>query len=200
VRTAASKPAAAMNRTNSPGSVPPEIWAESFARIFYRNGINLGLPLVVCPGLHGLFEDGDRAELDPSQVKHLMPFGGYKGYGIGMATDLLSATLSGACDSRHMGSFWKPGDGEIQGTGFFLGVINPGAITDPVEFEKRVAAYIDEIKNAEKADGVEEIFVAGEIEQRKYEKARKEGVVLSEVVENELKSIGEETGVPFPFD
>ena len=56
------------------------------------------------------------------------------------------------------------------------------------------------MKNAEKADGVEEIFVAGEIEQRKYEKALKEGVDISDVVINELRSIGEETGVPFPFD
>lgn len=38
--------------------------AESFARIFYRNGINLGLPLVVCPGVSSLFREGDRAELD----------------------------------------------------------------------------------------------------------------------------------------
>jgi len=38
--------------------------AESFARIFYRNGINLGLPLVVCSGVSALFEDGDEAELD----------------------------------------------------------------------------------------------------------------------------------------
>jgi len=41
--------------------------AESFARIFYRNGINLGLPLVVCHGVHGLFEDGDEASLDLEQ-------------------------------------------------------------------------------------------------------------------------------------
>ncbi|MDR1777013.1 MAG: 3-isopropylmalate dehydratase small subunit [Desulfovibrio sp.] len=33
--------------------------ASSFARIFYRNGINLGLPLLVCPTLHTLVKNGD---------------------------------------------------------------------------------------------------------------------------------------------
>lgn len=40
------------------------ILAESFARIFYRNAINIGLPVLVCPGLAGAVKDGDKAELD----------------------------------------------------------------------------------------------------------------------------------------
>jgi len=33
--------------------------AESFARIFYRNAINNGLPVVVCPGISGGVGEGD---------------------------------------------------------------------------------------------------------------------------------------------
>lgn len=40
------------------------VLAESFARIFYRNGINLGLPLIVCPGLHQKVSTGDSIQLD----------------------------------------------------------------------------------------------------------------------------------------
>ncbi len=38
--------------------------AASFARIFYRNAINLGIPLLVCPGIHGKVNPGDRLTVD----------------------------------------------------------------------------------------------------------------------------------------
>jgi 3-isopropylmalate dehydratase small subunit len=37
--------------------------AESFARIFYRNAIAIGLPAIACPGVSGLFNDGDDGEV-----------------------------------------------------------------------------------------------------------------------------------------
>lgn len=38
--------------------------AESFARIFYRNAINLGLPLLVCKGIGGKVESGQNLEIN----------------------------------------------------------------------------------------------------------------------------------------
>lgn len=38
--------------------------ADSFARIFFRNAINLGLPLVVCKGIREKVENGDELEVD----------------------------------------------------------------------------------------------------------------------------------------
>jgi len=40
------------------------VLAESFARIFYRNSINIGLAVIECPGVHQAFEEGDIAEID----------------------------------------------------------------------------------------------------------------------------------------
>ena len=41
------------------------VLAKSYARIFYRNGINLGLALVVCPGLDELgITEGDEITID----------------------------------------------------------------------------------------------------------------------------------------
>lgn len=38
--------------------------ADSFGRIFYRNAINLGIPLVVCKGLSKLVKKGDAVQLE----------------------------------------------------------------------------------------------------------------------------------------
>ena len=38
--------------------------AESFARIYYRNSINIGLPALECPGITEAVEEGDTVEVD----------------------------------------------------------------------------------------------------------------------------------------
>lgn len=45
------------------------IIAESFARIFYRNAINLGVPLLVCPGVKTFISQGDPVKIDLDQGK-----------------------------------------------------------------------------------------------------------------------------------
>lgn len=47
--------------------------AESFARIFYRNSINIGLPILECPEAVQAAEAGDKLEvdIDKGQVKNL---------------------------------------------------------------------------------------------------------------------------------
>ena len=38
--------------------------AETFARIFYRNAINIGLPIIECPEAARDIQDGDEVEID----------------------------------------------------------------------------------------------------------------------------------------
>ncbi|HEX9376927.1 MAG TPA: 3-isopropylmalate dehydratase small subunit [Actinomycetota bacterium] len=48
------------------------IVAESFARIFFRNAVNVGLPIVECPGVTDGAEPGDvfRVDLDSGSVEN----------------------------------------------------------------------------------------------------------------------------------
>ena len=40
--------------------------AESYARIFYRNAINIGLPALECHGVAAAVDEGDMLEIDPT--------------------------------------------------------------------------------------------------------------------------------------
>ena len=40
------------------------VLADSFARIFFRNAINLGLPVIVCKGIAARVKDGQTLRLD----------------------------------------------------------------------------------------------------------------------------------------
>jgi len=52
------------------------ILANSFARIFFRNAINLGFPVLECPGLRQRVKAGDVIEVDMAQGEVRLPDGG----------------------------------------------------------------------------------------------------------------------------
>ena len=45
------------------------VLAESFARIFYRNSINIGLPVIECKGISTAVSDGDEVAVDLEEGK-----------------------------------------------------------------------------------------------------------------------------------
>jgi 3-isopropylmalate/(R)-2-methylmalate dehydratase small subunit len=49
--------------------------AESFARIFFRNAINIGLPIVECPGIAAKVKEGDRLTVDLTGGVVILPSG-----------------------------------------------------------------------------------------------------------------------------
>ena len=49
--------------------------ADTFARIFYRNSINIGFPVIECPGLHARVEEGDALTVDLEGGHVVLPSG-----------------------------------------------------------------------------------------------------------------------------
>ncbi|MBT9778456.1 3-isopropylmalate dehydratase small subunit [Clostridium sp. MCC353] len=68
--------------------------ADSFARIFYRNALNLGLPLMVCRGISKKVKDGDvlEADIETGVIKNLTRGEEYAGECVGeYALEILKA-------------------------------------------------------------------------------------------------------------
>ncbi len=53
--------------------------AESFARIFMRNAVAVGLPVLVCPGVHEAFAGGDPIQVDLASGIVVAPGGELRG-------------------------------------------------------------------------------------------------------------------------
>lgn len=142
-----------------------------------------------------------RPTTDPTEAlaaKMLLPFGAYKGYGIGLIIDMFCKCLAGAGDSRHTNSFWHDFENP-QNLGYSMIVIDVSKFCPIDEFCRRADSMIDEFKAVPTDPDNDEVLMPGEKEDRKEEISAKEGVELSDVLVEELKSVGKEYGVIFPF-
>ena len=106
--------------------------------------------------------------------------------------DMLSTLLSGAAYGTDIGLFSKL---ETENTGFFLVLIDPSKFMPMEEFKANSDRYIRMMKNSRKADGVEEIYLPGEIEYRKFKENMQKGMSFSPALEKELTELSAALGV-----
>lgn len=106
----------------------------------------------------------------------LLPFGGYKGYGLAMMVETLGAVLSGAAITQNVHA-WNTNASEGGNVGHFFMALDISKLANAEEYKTRVDSLIDEIKNSKKAVGVDKIFYPGEIEKGKIENCLKLGYV-----------------------
>jgi L-2-hydroxycarboxylate dehydrogenase (NAD+) len=133
----------------------------------------------------------------------LLPLGGpaitsgYKGYGLAMAVEMLSAVLPGSLYGPLVHSMWDSSGGSDLGQ-FFM-AINIAAFDEPASFKARLSDLLERVKASPRAEGSTEILVAGEKEQRATEHARIHGVPVEREVVTELAALAERYGVSQPW-
>lgn len=137
---------------------------------------------------------------DPNLGKEgsVCPIGGPKGYGLSLMMDIMCGILSGAQFGPHLNNMWNDFTNP-QDVGHIFCALDISKFTDLETFKTRVEQMRSEIKALPKNEGVSEIFLPGEIEQRRREERKKNGIALSDVVYEELKGLGEAYGVAFPL-
>lgn len=132
--------------------------------------------------------DGDGAPTtDPDKVEAMIPFGGYKGYGLALVVDVLTGVLMGAKYGPHItamyGDYDKPRD-----LASLMIAIDPSTFTSADAFKVQMDAMVDDLHSQSPGPGYEQVYVPGEL-QLKLEKANLElGVPVVETIYNWLKT------------
>lgn len=116
-----------------------------------------------------LIDKNGNPTVDPAEYLKggiLIPFGGYKGYGLAMMVELFGAVLSGAATTKDVHA-WNSDPENGGNVGHFFMALDLSKLGDAAAYSARTEALIDEIKSAKKAEGVDAIYYPGEIEQGK---------------------------------
>jgi uncharacterized oxidoreductase len=119
-----------------------------------------------------------------------LPFGGYKGSGIALVTEILGALLSG----NGLGKEWwdKGGHGV---NGLFLQAFAVQEFQPLDEFLDRIDDLISFVKSRKTAPGVKEIFLPGEQARKNEARQVKEGVEIDEATWAQLTQLATELDV-----
>ena len=128
---------------------------------------------------------------DPSKAFSLSPICAHKGYGLAVMVDMLSTMLSGAAFGTDIGLFSKL---EPENTGYFMILIDPAKFMPIEQFKQEADRYVRMMKESRKAPGVNEIFLPGEIEYRKYKENIEKGMSFSPALEAELLQLSIDLG------
>jgi len=139
-----------------------------------------------------------RPTQDPQEALQgsLLPIGGPKGYGLALIVDILCGVLSGADFGAHIGDLF--GDlSRKQNLGHFFAAIDVASFMPIEDFKKRMDQIITEIKLCRRAEGVQQVFMPGEIEFLTKERRLREGIPVSRATLFELQQLASQVGVDF---
>ncbi|WP_110648855.1 Ldh family oxidoreductase [Salinicola peritrichatus] len=139
---------------------------------------------------------------DPAQVHDgesmlgsLFPTGGAKGFGLALMTEVLTGVLSGGEFSKQIASMYAME--ERQSISHFMLALDIAQFMDITEFKQRMLLLAGLIKSSARAEGVEELFLPGEIEQRWAADNLDKGLPMDQGIYDALQALGQELGVEF---
>src|SRR5215204_371768 len=155
---------------------------------------NRGEPI---PDTWALSPDG-APTTDPAEgvLGVILPMAGHKGYAIAFLMDVLSGALTGSAVGTRVHGPYEPD--RRSGAGHLFLALDPSAFGDPAGFEARVRQLVDEVKSVPLAQGFDEVFYPGEVEDRaEAANLAAGGVTLAGETLAGLHRLAAETGVPF---
>lgn len=117
--------------------------------------------------------------------------GSHKGYGYSMIAELLSSITSGGDTSNHH----KRVPGEGAGSCHAFIVIDPKIFGDASEMKRHLSVFLEELRNADRANPDVPIYTHGEKEALSIEKRLKEGISIDPKTVSEMVDICDSLGM-----
>lgn len=101
----------------------------------------------------------------------ILPFGGHKGYGLGVIAEMFAGAIGGnGCSSPERKSHMA--------SGMLTIAVDPQWIPNELGFEAEVRRFIDFVKSSRRAQSDQDILMPGEIEERTREQRLAAGIEL----------------------
>jgi LDH2 family malate/lactate/ureidoglycolate dehydrogenase len=141
-------------------------------------------------------DDAGQPTTDANRAKILLPFGGPKGSGLAMMFETLTSLMVG---NPLLGPalFGESGAGRHRQNSV-VAAIDIGAFTDLAAYRAEVDRLIDGLRALPRAEGVAEVLVPGEPEDRSAEERRRRGIPLPGGTVENLRSVAARFRVPLP--
>lgn len=144
-------------------------------------------------------EDG-AALTDPGAIDSgaLLPFGGAKGYGLGLVVEILCGVLSGAGIAGGVGSLYRDFD-RSGNNGHFLAAIDVGAFMDAQQFASRLDMLVGKLRESSTTGVAEGVRYPGERCWAAAERHAAQGIHLASKTHQMLDELAAEHAIPIPW-
>ena len=106
----------------------------------------------------------------------LLPFGGYKGFGLALMVQALGLLANSGLGHKH-------------DDGYLFIVFKPDLLAEPGVFKQQVNKSIERVKATPRQPGVSDIRIPGERSFRERERALREGIEIDRVVHQALVAL-----------
>ena len=116
----------------------------------------------------------------------ILPFGGHKGYALGVMAELLAGALTGnGCT--------KPGVNQLS-NGLLSIIIDPTFFQPADELQAEIRQFVDFVKTSQRATASGEILMPGEVEER-CRQSRRPGIELDDMTWSQIVETANSVGL-----
>ena len=121
----------------------------------------------------------------------ILPIGGYKGYGLNVVIGMLAGVLNGAAFGRNVVDFNKD-PAAVNNSGHMIFAMRVDHFQPLEAFKAEMDRVIREIRDSERMDNVDRIWMPGEMEHQRILERKEKGIPLAPVVIANLNRLAAE--------